>query len=87
MKEPIPFAVIAHSGMTQGEFAQIVGVTRVTTNLWVKGKMRPNRYVAERVNKLLSSIAAAVDQGHLPLPPATPKHKRLESLKRVIDAH
>lgn len=61
------FAVIAAAGLTQAEFAEVAGVSRITVNSWVRGKMRPHRYIKLDVEALLVKIEAALHNKVLPL--------------------
>jgi DNA-binding XRE family transcriptional regulator len=61
------FTVIARGGMTQGEFAALCGISRVTTNLWVRGKMQPHRYTKAKIVLLLEYLESAIRFGDLPL--------------------
>lgn len=79
------FGIIAKAGMTQVEYSQLVGVSRVTANMWVRGKMRPHRLLADRIQSNLESIRAAIIGGKLPLSTSVPKHKRLDALREAIE--
>lgn len=61
------FSTIARSGMTQGEFAQLVGVSRPTANMWVTGKMHPHRYTNAKIALVLEHLQSAIKHGALPL--------------------
>jgi DNA-binding XRE family transcriptional regulator len=80
------FATIKAAGLTQGEFAHLCDVSRVTTNLWVKGRMGPNKFLKQRVADTLAALAAAVADGRLPLKD-TPKDRRADLLKEIVDSH
>lgn len=62
------FSVIKRARMTQGEFADLVGVSRVTVNQWVRGKMRPHRYTSAKIGAMLEHLESAAEFGELPLP-------------------
>lgn len=64
------FTLIKKAGMTQAEFGALVPgrVGRSTVNLWVSGKMRPNRYIKADVMLVLDRIARALKEKTLPLP-------------------
>lgn len=68
------FTVVARAKVTQAEFAALCGVSRVTANTWVMGAP-PNRFVTERVRKVLRTIEIACTYNMLPLP-KTPKPER-----------
>lgn len=61
------FSVIARAGITQLEFSALVGVSRVTVNLWCQGKMNPNKFINSKVAVVLEHMEAAVQHGALPL--------------------
>ena len=65
------FTVIKRADIRQGEFAEIVGVSRTTTNLWVRGKMHPHRYIRARIGVVLNHLEAALKHGALPLSKGT----------------
>ena len=46
------FTVVAQAGLTQKEFAEVCGVSRITANTWVRGKMNPHRYIKTKVADL-----------------------------------
>ena len=62
------FSVIDRAGVTQGQFAAIIGVERVTVNTWVRAKFRPRGAMRSRVARLLDLLAEAVEAGKLPIP-------------------
>lgn len=79
------FTLIDKAGITQAEFAEMIGITRTTVNMWVKGKMRPNRYIRGFVGAVLASMEAAVQAGELPLTGKVPKHERAKKLSEVLN--
>lgn len=81
------YSLIEKAGMTQAEFAELVGVTRTTVNHWVRGKMNPNRYLKAHVSSIMEGIAAAVTAGELPLSGKVPKHERGTKLSEVVAGH
>lgn len=61
------FGVIDKAGLTQAQFASLVGVSRVTVNTWVMGRYRPGNAVRERVIRALGLIKQAFNEGKLPI--------------------
>lgn len=61
------FDIIPKAHLTQLQFADLVGVSRVTVNTWVKGKFSPRSNLRDRVLRALDLIAKAVDAGKLPV--------------------
>lgn len=81
------FAIIARARLTQSEFAVLAGVSRVTVNTWVKGAMKPHRFIKARVEQLVKALTIAIDLGYFPLPPeAGKKNKRGEAITATIQA-
>ena len=78
------FTVIKRAGMSQLEFAKLVGVSRVTTNLWVRCKMTPHRYIKPRIASVLLSMECAIENRDLPISEATPPAKRHDCLKNAV---
>jgi predicted transcriptional regulator len=64
------FAVIERSGLTQGEFGQLLGVSRVTVSQWVRSKMAPHRFHEAKVKELLAALELAIKNDALPIPNA-----------------
>ena len=61
------FELVTQAGLTQGEFAGLCGVDRVTINLWMNGHRQPHRLLDDRVRGVLSVLAYAIDNGFLPV--------------------
>lgn len=78
------FDILFDAGITQGEFAQIVGVSRVTVNMWSKGKTIPNRFRERKIQRVLAAVKSALGAKKLPI---DEKHGRIPLLKRVIANH
>jgi DNA-binding XRE family transcriptional regulator len=78
------FTVIKKCGLTQTEFGMLCGVNRVTVNLWYRGKMNPNRHVADRVKRVVSLLSYAADIGALPMPKEKDRTKRQEQLAEIL---
>jgi DNA-binding XRE family transcriptional regulator len=82
----LDFTVIERADLTQQEFADAAGVSRVTTNKWVMGKMSPHMYIRDRITDLLEVLEAAIEDNALPLPHGVPKHKRPAAIRAAISA-
>lgn len=67
MDDKIDFSVIRQARLTQTEFGDLCKVSRVTVNLWVKGKMQPHRYNRELVAQYAETVAHALKSKKLPL--------------------
>ena len=63
----LDFSVIERAGLTQGEFADLIGVTRVTVNLWVNGGT-PSPYLTRVCDGMLNRLQEAIDAEYLPAP-------------------
>lgn len=80
------FSLIKKSGVTQQEFAELVGVGRVTVNLWVRGKMNPNPEVRDNVLWHLDMLDHAMENGDLPPPEHLRPRNRTPHIKRALVA-
>lgn len=78
------FSLLARADVRQHEFADLCGVTRVTVNLWVQGKMAPHRFIKDNIETVMAGLAAAVESARLPLPPSIPKHQRMQALRDAV---
>jgi len=74
------FEVVKKAGLRQTEFAKLCGVSRVTANSWLRGKMKPHRLLQLSVAKRLDLIAEALIVGDLPLAKTV---SRLERERRI----
>lgn len=63
----LDFSIIDKAGLTQGEFAEMLGVSRVTVNHWVNGA-KPSPYLTKTCGALLQQLKAALEQQLLPGP-------------------
>ncbi len=77
------FSAIASAGLTQAEFAKLVGVSRVTVNTWVRGKMHPHHFISDKVDAALARLRKATRAGTLPLR-GTRRSDRLALISAVV---
>ena len=77
------FRIVRDAGITQEEFAQLVPTSRVTVNLWVRGKMNPAADKQDRVKTLLNSIERAFVENRLPIG-RSPRQSRKERLNAAL---
>lgn len=85
----LDFNTIKAAGISQQEFAELAGVSRVTVNKYVRGINGVGVHMEKKVTRALKIIAAAVKLGKLPdgLPPNT-RHTatlRKETLAQIVD--
>lgn len=59
------FAIITEAGLTQGEFADLVGASRITVNRWSKGQPVSKTF-RPRVADLLKRLQVGIKLGLLP---------------------
>ena len=78
------FTIVARAGLTQKEFATLTGVSRVTANLWVRGKMRPHRYLKTKAARVVSTLEKAVASAALPLPKEIKTPERAGAIARAF---
>lgn len=81
------FGVLQEAGITQTEFADLLGVTRITVNAWVRGGT-PTGYLIPAVTQLLANIQQAVDSGLFPgdLASLHPNRFTVVDRRQIIDA-
>lgn len=79
----IDFSPLQVSGITQGEFAKLLKVSRVTVSGWVTQKMGVHEMRKPRVVRLLQVIAQATKDGALPLRDV-PRPNRFDAIKKAL---
>jgi DNA-binding XRE family transcriptional regulator len=80
------FTVVAQAGLTQKEFAAVCGVSRVTANTWVRGKMNPHRYIKQKIAVVLDALHSAVAHADLPLKADVPDDQRVAEVRKAVVA-
>jgi transcriptional regulator with XRE-family HTH domain len=60
------FKILEEAGLSQREFAELVGVSRVTVNNWLRGKQKPSNVLAKLAKRQLAYITVAHRLGWLP---------------------
>jgi transcriptional regulator with XRE-family HTH domain len=79
------FRLLIKAGISQGEFAKLVGSSRVMVNYWIHGKAEPHPVVRDRVEGLLQQIAQAIDADALPLSLSVARRDRVAQLRKVLN--
>lgn len=79
------FTVIERAGITQAQFGELVGVSRVTVNTWVKKKFQPRAGLRARVALAIRALNHAVRHGYLPVPESDHEERVKAALKKVAD--
>jgi transcriptional regulator with XRE-family HTH domain len=74
----LDFMTAQSAGLTQTEIAKVLGVSRVTINLWVNGKMKPHRYHRDSVVEKMALLNAAIEQNLLPKTTSSRKPRHAE---------
>lgn len=74
------FQFAIKAGLTQVELAKVLGVSRVTVNHWVNGKMNPHRYIRDDVAHKLCLLQMAIEEGLIPARRNNkgPRHDQIE---------
>jgi transcriptional regulator with XRE-family HTH domain len=82
-------SVMQQAGITQREFAELIGVSRVTVNRWVAGASKPSPAIHRVLSKVLIVLGVAINEGKLPanIPPAHSKTvvERQEVITRIYN--
>ena len=74
------FDIIKKAGIGQQEFAELIGVSRVSVNNWVRGKSKPSKHTREKCKRYLTYLKVA-NRMKL-LPGQIPTMHRLNVLSR-----
>ncbi|MCJ7805165.1 helix-turn-helix domain-containing protein [Patescibacteria group bacterium] len=68
--------------MTQGEFAQFIGVSRMTVNRWENGKTKPLKIIQDRINELFTKDLIAKVRKTYPRSATEVRQDYIERAKR-----
>lgn len=79
----IDFSPLQASRITQGEFAQLLKVSRVTVSGWMTQRMGVHEMRKPRVVRLLQVIDKATKDGKFPLQDV-PRARRFDAIKKVL---
>lgn len=83
---PESFSVLEDAGLSQREFADLVGVSRVTVNNWTRGKQKPSNVITKLAQKQLAYITVAYRLGFLPGDIPRMHRTNVEARKEYIHA-
>lgn len=61
------YGILDLAGVSQGQFAEVLGVSRITVNTWVNGRNAPKPRLQRRVREFLMLLEQAVHNGTLPV--------------------
>lgn len=81
------FAPVKKAKLTNGEFAALADVSRVTVSMWINGKMHPHKLHANKIDKLVSAISRAVEAGEFPLSAKLTRPQRAREIRRIVLTH
>lgn len=84
------FTILEKAGLSQREFADLVGVSRITVNTWVTGKHQPADHVRPRVLAAIKHLTAMVRDKQLPIDRDQYRKDRAHKLRHVravVDAN
>lgn len=82
----IDFSVVRESDLSQVELAHVLGVSRITVNLWLNGKSSPHRYNEGNVSAKITALNKAIKDKMLPVKPAKGKAPRAPAIKALVDS-
>lgn len=82
----LDFSPVRKARLTQGEFAKLVGVSRITANTWLSPNrtVHPHRLLAPMVTLQLQRLAEALVVGDLPVPGTVTRTERDGYIRRVL---
>jgi transcriptional regulator with XRE-family HTH domain len=80
------FEILEKAGVSQREFAELVGVSRVTVNNWSRGKQKPSNVLSKIAQKQLAYITVAYRLDWLPGDIPRMHRTNVEARKQYISA-
>lgn len=90
MTEPVSpdFSLVERAGLTQSEFAALVGANRISVNHWINKRRTPSRHIMPRIRKALALIERAVEAdklpGDIPSPSARARKERIGYIRDAL---
>ena len=84
-EEGLDFEVVNRTGVSQKEFADMLGVSRVTVNRWYNGISHPSRALDKTVRHALGVFELALEEGLLPGTMPTMHSKNVDSRRQHIN--
>lgn len=73
------------AGLTDSDFARLLGVSRVTVYQWGKGT-EPHRMIRDKYKETLDAIDRATQNGALPIPERR-KDERAAQLRDIVEQY
>lgn len=77
------FSIIKRAGLSQTQFGQLAGASRVTVNTWVRGGFSPRAGNRAHVEKVIRMLEQAVEAGTLPVPAKSHRDQVDEVLQKL----
>ena len=74
--------VAEHSGLTKGELAFVLGVTRATVYTWLDGTT-PTKYIVVFIDRALDRLSLAIEKGVLPLSDNLSRESRKARIEKM----
>lgn len=62
----LDFSFTKDAAISQVELAKALGVSRVTVNMWINGRMHPHHLHERRISAKLDALREAVAAGEIP---------------------
>lgn len=88
--DALDFSPVRKAGLTQEEFAKMVGVSRVTVNTWLtpnpENVRQPHHFVRPVVALQLQWVVEALEMGALPVPGTVRKSERDAYIRQALAA-
>jgi len=81
------FTIVTKAGISQSDFAKIIGVSRVSVSKWMTGKAAPHHLHAKRIGQLVTAVHMATEAGDLPLPKGLDSNQVVRRVKQVLVTH
>jgi transcriptional regulator with XRE-family HTH domain len=81
------FAVLERAGITQQQFADLVGVSRVTVYTWLHERFKPRPAMRKRIERAIHLLQQATTDGRLPVQRVNYKEHveaKLQEIRKAI---
>lgn len=82
--EKVDFSSLEVAKVRQAEFAELLGVSRVTVSSWISGRFGVHEARVVKVKRYLAAIATAVEDKQLPVTKLVEGEKRIDAVRKIL---
>ena len=74
--------LVRRAGLETRHIAKLMGIHKITASNWLNRDITPNRFLRDKVSRLMEALELGLEDGTLPAP--TVEHLRLEADNELL---